>query len=142
MPHDEHRHRASLAQRERQQGEAALQAKADGAVIGGGKLVGQKGDGLAQAVACPPAADRCHRVPSQHRLVVVEAQPRAQAELPVQAVRRFGPGLSHLRLRLEPCVYRDQLVIDQVSVVAGDDGGGPDRVEAGQVGLRDHAQDT
>src|SRR5690606_20589906 len=60
---------------------------------------------------------------------------------------RHGPAViveavafGELRLRLELSGHAVERVVDHVAVVPRDIRGGPDRIEAGQVGLRHHLQ--
>jgi hypothetical protein len=70
----------------------------------------------------------------------METQAFAQGEGPAEAVLIRGPALGHGGPGDEVGIDGDDLVIHQIGVVPRDDRGGPDRVEAGEVGLRDDPQ--
>ena len=95
---------------------------------------------LAHGVALAPADQRGGAVVGGDRLAVMEAQAVAQHEGVSLAVGRGLPLVDHLRLGLEVFVHREQRVVDHVAVVAADVGGGPDRIDVLQVGMRDDAQ--
>ena len=95
---------------------------------------------LAHRIARRPPPDRGNTIAATHRLPVMEAQPVAQGEGPQAAVVFDGMALDHLRLRLQLAVDAVQLVPDHHGVVARNVGGGHDRIDDGQVGLRNEAQ--
>jgi hypothetical protein len=95
---------------------------------------------LAHGVALAPADQRGGTVFRSDRLAVVEAQSVTQHESPGLAVGRGLPLVDHLRLGLEVLVHRKQRVVDHVAVIAADIGGGPDRIDVLQVGVRNDAQ--
>jgi len=70
----------------------------------------------------------------------VEFEPRPQAERPGEVIRRHFLGFDHLPSRLERVVDTVQHVPYQQSGVAGDVGAARDRVEIGEIGMRDKAQ--
>jgi predicted amidohydrolase YtcJ len=94
----------------------------------------------AHGVALAPALQAGDDVVAGDRLAVVEFQALAQLEGPQPVVGAFGPALDHLRLDLGVLVGAEQGVVDHVAVVAAHVGGGPDRVQDGQVGVRHDAQ--
>ena len=69
-------------------------------------------------------------------LAVVEQQPVAQAHRPAQPVVLHLMALDHLRLRIELLVAAIQRLEHHRGAVAGDERGGPDRIEACEVRLR------
>ena len=95
---------------------------------------------LAERVALAPALDRGDAIGRPHRLPVMPFEAVAQGELPGQLVVAGCPLVDHLRLRLQVLVEREQGVEDHVAEISGDVRGGPDRVEAAQIRLRDEAQ--
>ncbi len=80
-------------------------------------------------VAHRPALQRGDHVLGGDRLAIVELEPVAQGEGPGELVVAHLPRVDHLRLDLELAVQCEQRVVDHVTVVAHDEGGGPDRVE-------------
>jgi hypothetical protein len=70
----------------------------------------------------------------------MEDEALTQGEGERQVVVGERPALGHLRLDLALGILGTDLVEDHEGVVARDNGRGPDRVEAGEVGLRDDAQ--
>jgi hypothetical protein len=70
----------------------------------------------------------------------VEAQPLAQPDQDAAAAILDDVALGHLRLRTHLLVQAVQRVPDEVAVVAGDVGGGDDRVEHAEVGDGREAQ--
>jgi len=127
---------------EGQQREGSLHAEADGAVIGGRDLVGCRHQQLAETVPRTPALDAGHAIPCQHRRAVMEDQAGPQRDAPALLVGIDLPAFGHLRLREQVLVQAEQRVIDQVGVVPRYLGGGIDRVEAGDIRLRDESQHT
>ncbi len=71
----------------------------------------------------------------------MEFEPVAQRKGVGELVARELPLVHHLRLDLEFGVGREQRVVHHVAVVARDVGGGRDRIQDAQVGLRDELQD-
>ncbi len=94
----------------------------------------------AHRIALAPALQRGDHVLARDRLAVVELQALAQLEGPQPVVAALGPALDHLRLDLGAFVGAEQRVVDHVAVVAAHVGGGPDRIQDRQVGVRHHAQ--
>jgi hypothetical protein len=84
---------------------------------------------------CPPV-DARHRVFRENRLAVVEFQSR-QPECPGEAIRRDFLGFDYLPSWRQRVVDALQHIPYQQSGVAGDVGSGPDRVEIGEIGMRD-----
>ena len=117
-----------------------LQHPAEGAVVDGGKLVLDSLDHQAQLIARRPAIEARHHVFGQHRLAVVELEPRPQPERPGEAVRRHLLGLDHLALRLQLVVHAVKRVPHQRRGVAHHVCGAPDRIEIGEIGLRHETQ--
>jgi len=99
-----------------------------------------RGEGLAERVARHPALDRGDAIGAAHWLTIVKFEPVAQHETVIEFVRRFLGTLDHLRVRLELRVDREQRVEHHVTVIAGDVGRRPDRIEHPHIGLRDEAQ--
>jgi len=62
------------------------------------------------------------------------------ADLQAQLVVAGLPGIDHLGLRLQVLVEREQRVEDEIAEIAADVGGGPNRVDAAQVGLGNEPQ--
>ena len=124
----------------RQQGKRLLELEADHLVGRGRDLVGDRGEIGPERIALPPALDRGNAVLRQHRRVVVEFQSVAQRDVPLQLVAAHRVAGCHLRMRLELVVEPVQGVEHQERVVAGDVGRGPDRIERGQIGLRNEFQ--
>jgi hypothetical protein len=71
----------------------------------------------------------------------MKLQTLAQLEGPQAMVGALGPGLDHLRLDGALLVGAKKRVIDHVAVIAAHVGGGPDRVEHCQIGVRHDPQD-
>jgi hypothetical protein len=69
----------------------------------------------------------------------VKLKPGPQAEHPGEPIRRHLLGFDHLTLRLEFVVHAVQHVPDEQPAVAGDVAAAPDRIEIGEVGMRDKA---
>jgi len=88
---------------------------------------------LPSEVLLPPALDRHDAVFGGHGLAIVELEPVAQRERPLHVVAADGVPVHHLRLDLEARVAGEQRVVDEIGVVPGDVGRGPDRVEDLQV---------
>jgi hypothetical protein len=103
-------------------------------------LVEHRRHRLPVSVARHPALDRGDAIGAAHRAAVMKAEPVAQFELISELIRRDAVIADHLRMRREFGVDREQVVEHAIAVVAGDVGGGPDRIENAQVGLRDEAQ--
>src|SRR5205814_7285806 len=70
------------------------------------------------------------------RGAVVESEPVPQLQIPLQAVILYRMTLDHLRLYVEFSVVAVERVVDCQSKVAGNVGGGPNRVERSKVGVR------
>ena len=70
----------------------------------------------------------------------MKAQAVAERQRPVLAVTCGDDALHHLRLRLIGRVLTEQRVEHHHPVVAGNVGGGPNRIEHGQIGLRDESK--
>ena len=95
---------------------------------------------LAERVAFAPALDGGDAIGGAHRLAVMPLQPVAQDEAVAQLVVAGSPAIDHLRLRLEILVEREQRIEDQVTKIARDIGGRPNRVDAAQIRLRNEPQ--
>ena len=133
-------HAGGHAERVRQQREWLLEPEADLLVRWRGQLVGRGAQHAAEPVALPPALDARDAIARQHGVAVVELQAVAQRDVPLSAIGACHVARRHLRMRLEVVVLTVQRVEHQVRVVARHIGGGPDRIERGQVGLRDELQ--
>ena len=129
-----------LAERVRQQRERRLQAELDGLVVGRRQLVGKRQQRLPIRVPLAPALDRGHAIPRQHRASVMEFQPVAQRDPHQLAVVLDRHAVGHLRRGHELTVQGEQRVEHHVAVIARHVGGGPDRIEHGQVRLRHELQ--
>ena len=95
---------------------------------------------LAERVLRGPALDRGDAVLGRDRRTVVPGQSVAQRERIGELVRRNVVLVDHLRLDLALLVHREERVVDHVAVIAGDVGGGPDRVDDLEVGMHHHLQ--
>ena len=84
--------------------------------------------------------DAGHHVLRADRLAVMEAQPVAQRQPPELAVILDRVARDHLRLHRIVRRLPIQRVEHEVAVVAGDGGGGPDRVDHRRVAFGDEAQ--
>ena len=129
-----------LAQRVRQQRERVLQLEHDDLVALGAQLVGGGEQRLAERVLLAPAIDAGHAVLGQHGLVVVELEAVAQGEPPQLAVLAHHVPGDHLRAGFVLAVGAVERVEHHEAMIAGDVGGGPMRVEHGEVGLRHELQ--
>ena len=138
--HHERHVRRNLAERLQDEAVGRLQGQRKGPVVDGLEALGGVHEFLPHAVARAPAPDRGHAIGRRHRRPVVPEQAVAQAEGPHQAVGARRPVLDHLRADLESLVEGEQGVVHHVAVVAADVGGGPDRIEVLQVGVRDDSQ--
>src|SRR4029077_13051987 len=74
------------------------------------------------------------------RLPVMPSQVVTQRERVLHAVWRHGGPSDHLRLYSKLLVRAEQGVVHEVTVVAGDVGGRPDRIDDLQIGLRHEAK--
>ena len=110
------------------------------AVIDGDKLVFDSPEHQPHVVARLPAREACDHVAGEHRLAVVERERGAQPEGPGEAVRRNFLRFDHLALWPQLVVNAVKHVPDQRGAIAHDILGVPDRVEIGEIGLRDEAQ--
>jgi hypothetical protein len=142
LGHDGADGRARLAERGGQQRERTLQAEAEGAVVDGDKFIGDGGDGLGIGVADGPAADAGDAVPRQHRGAIVEGQAGAQRHQPGLVVVLDAVAFQHLRRDGVGGVGAIQSVIHHHRMVAGDVGGGPGRIDDGQIGMRNELEDA
>ena len=113
-----------------------MQPENDGSVVRRFQRVQPGGDGLADRIALHPAQQRGDAVARQHLLAIMEHQPVSQAHRPAQPVVLHLMALDHLWLRIELLVAAIQGLEHHRGVVAGDQRGGPDRVEACKVRLR------
>jgi hypothetical protein len=86
------------------------------------------------------ALDRGDAIGCAHRLAVMPLEAVAQREGVGQFVVADFPLLDHLWVRLKILVDRKQGVEDEIAEIAGDVSGGPDRIDAPKVGLREEAQ--
>ena len=105
----------------------------DGAVISSTRFISAWPNGL----RLPKRLMRGDAVAGQDLLAVMERQTVAQRQFPGLAVVVDAMARDHLRLHLELGVVAVQRVEHRQRVVAGDIGGGPDRIERRQVGMRD-----
>ena len=94
---------------------------------------------LTHAVLGTPATQRCDAIRGRHRRTVVPLEAVAQREGVGELVVAHRPCVDHLRLGLVVRIEREQRVPDHVGVVAGDVGGGPDRIERAQVSDRNRS---
>jgi hypothetical protein len=117
-----------FCQRVRQRGEWLMQPENDGSVVRRFQLVQPGGNRLADRIAHHPALQRGDAVARQHLLAIMERQPVSQAHRPAQPV--------DLRPRIELLVAAIQGFEHHRGIVAGDQRGGPDRIEACKVRLR------
>ena len=140
LRHDEGRAAADLPQRVQQQREGLLEAEAQPPVVERGEFLGEGFELLPDRAALHPAPEALRRVRGADRLAVVEEQALAQGDRDAAAILLDRVALGHLRLGTEFGVRAVEGVVHHVAVVAGDVGRGPDRVEAGEVGLRHEFQ--
>ena len=101
------------------------------------RLFGERHEQLSLPVFAAPALQRGDDVFGRDRLAVVPRKAVAQREGVLQGVVAHLPGVHHLRLDVQVLVQGEQHVVDHVTVVAGDVGGGPDGVNDLEVGVRD-----
>jgi hypothetical protein len=90
---------------------------------------------LAEAILLSPALQRLHAVFRNDGLPIVPSQAVAQRERVLHAVRRNCGPIDHLRLDPKLLVRAEQGVVHEITVVARDVGGRPDRIENLQIGL-------
>ena len=135
LGHDGGGQRGWLAEQIGQQAERALEAELHHLVRGGGDFLDLGPDRDREDVALGPALQAGNHVARQDGGVVVKAQPVAQGDLPGKAVIFDDMAGGHLRLRLAGIVDAIQCVVDEIAVVAGDQGGGEMRIDQGEVGL-------
>src|SRR5215469_14810248 len=114
----------------------SLQPELNGAVVGCRQFVGRRHQGAGERNAYRKAADACHDILRQHRLVVVKTQPIAQAQQPSQPVIVDLMPLDHLRLRLPARIEAVQRVKHQVGVITSLTVEGYDRVEHDEIQAR------
>ena len=88
-------------------------------------------------VALAAALDARDAVARQDRRSVVELQPVAERQRPIPAVVLDRVSFQHQRVWNEVLVATIQRLVDHAGEVAGDQGRCPNRIEAGQVRLRD-----
>ena len=129
-----------FAQGPGQPGPGPLQPNANPPVIGRGDLLGQPIQPLPQYIALRPANDRGHAIAPAHRLIIVEFQPFAQRDRPGQPITADLMPRRHLRLHPVLRIQAIQQVINHEAVIAHHNRRAPNRVNAGQVGLRHKAQ--
>jgi hypothetical protein len=77
--HDRRYGATGAGQRHRQMREGPLQSELNGAIVGRRQFVGRRHQGAGERNAYCKAADACHNIFRQYRLVVVETQPVTQA---------------------------------------------------------------
>src|SRR5262249_14345930 len=94
----------------------------------------------AHIVARLPARQARHHVFREYGLPVMKFQSRPQTECPHESVGRYLLALDHLTPRLKLVVETVEHVPHQRGSVAHDVLGVPDRIEVGEVCLRDEAQ--
>src|SRR6516225_5215109 len=111
----------------------SLQPELNGAVVGRRQFVGRRHQGAGERNAYRKAADACHDILRQHRLVVVKTQPIAQAQQPSQPVIVDLMPLDHLRLRLPARIEAVQRVKHQIGVITSLTVEGDDRVEHDEI---------
>ena len=140
LRHDERAGRAVLAQCQQHLRIRRLQRPFEGPVVDGGQLVLDRLEHQAHGIARRPARQARHHVLAQHRLAVVELEPRPELKGPDQPVIGHLLGLDHLALRLQRGVEAIEGIPHQRGGVAHDILGPPDRIEIREVGLRHKAQ--
>ena len=140
LRHDEGAGRAALAERVEQFCERLFQSQPERPVVHRFHRVQPGLDHLTHVVAHHPAREAGDAVAGADRLVVVEFQAGAQFEGPDEAVGRHIRALAHLRLRHEVAVHPVERVVEQHRGVAHHVERGPDRVQVGQIGLRNETQ--
>ena len=135
--HDE----AAVGEGQGHEGVGPGHADVEGAVVDGAHLDELGEDALAEAAALGPAHDAGDAVLAADRLAVVEEEVFAEGDAPGSAfVEEFG-AFGHLELGFEGGGGVVEAVPDHQGVVAGDGGGGPDRVGVVEVALGDEAED-
>ena len=132
------RHNRAIHLRERvgQQRKRLFQADADDLVGTRADLVGARYQRRAHRVTLAKALDRRHAIAGQDWRTIVEFEPVAQRQVPFFAIVGDAIAGDHLRLHLELGVEAVKRIVDCEREVPGDVGGGPDRVERGEVGMR------
>ena len=110
-----------------------LQGERDGAVVRRLQLLGLAEQELSHRVPLPPSADGRDAVRGRDRASVVPREPVAQGDGVDPAVVAHRVPRGHLRLGLEVRVRPEEGVVDRVAVVAGDEGGGPDRIDVLEI---------
>ena len=138
--HDEAARGTDLAERQQHLRVGLLQGPAKGAAVHRDELVLDGLDHLPDQVAHRPAIDARDRILGEHRFAIVELEPSPQPEGPSQAVRGHLFRFDHLALRLEVGVHAVEHVPHQEPGIARDIGRGPDRIEIGEVCVRDQPQ--
>ena len=93
-------------------------------------------DHLTERIARSPAIDAGDDILGRDLLAVVKFETGPQAERPGEAVAQDFLGLDHLTLDLKFGVHAIERVPHQHAGVAGNIGGSPDRVEVGEVRVR------
>ena len=139
--HHEGRVGADLAERGEHEAVGLVQGEGERLVVDDRELLGELDELLAHSVLRAPALDGSDAVRGGHRVPVVPHETVAQGEGVGEAIVAHRPVTDHLRLDLEVLVRREQGVVHHVPVVAGDVGGGPDRVDVLEVRVRDDPQD-
>ena len=135
--HDERHVAAGLGEGIQDKAEGLLQRQPEGLGVECVKAFGEGHEQLPLAVLAAPAPQRGDHVFGRDRLAVVPREAVTQREGVLQGVVAHLPGVHHLRLDFQVLVQREQNVVDHVSVIAGDVGGGPDGVDNLEVGVRD-----
>ena len=131
-----HYRAVGLGQGFRQKRKRLLETEPDRLVGDCRELVGAVHQRLTHRVLLGPPGYRGDAVRCPDRGAVVEHQPVPQLQIPSQAVILYRMAFDHLRLSVEFCIVAVKRVVHRQSEVAGNIGGGPNRVEGGEVGVR------
>ena len=134
--HDEGHGGIRLGQRIQQQGEGALQADFDGAVIHRAPFIHLARQQLAEGLTRTPALQACDAIAGAHGFAIMETQTGAQRNAPALAIIQRLSAFGHLRLRLQFRIHAIKRVKHMPAVIAGHGCGGEDRVKHAQIGLR------
>ena len=135
--HDERHVAAGLGEGVQDEAEGLFEGQPEGFGVECFEAFGEGHEQLPLAVLAAPAPQRRDHVFRHDRLAVVPQEAIAQREGVLQGVVAHLPGVHHLRPDFQVFVQGEQHVVDHVTVVAGDVGGGPDGVDDLQIGVRD-----
>jgi len=140
LRHHEGHIRVLLAERSDGQSPGVLERHHDGAVVRRHHGIDPLHEELSEHVALAPALDGRHAVLGGHRSPVMPVEAVAERDGVNEPVVAQGIAFGHLRLDVEIRIRGEQRVIDRIAVIAGDERGGPDRVDVLQIRVDRHIQ--